>query len=204
MATQSDTSDTTTAAVVAADLDRPHKHRRAIIRVLSAVLLLAILVGCLVIFAPRDTSNKLLLPIDPDAPDDYALMTPTQIRARLYHDTGLDITELQTQSLSGRSFKDFTAAYATAQAFNGLKAYDKSLTAYGIAQSKTDKQTGYEFYIDYAAVADSQKNSQLASQEIEKAKKAIQADSSINDGLKQDMIAKIDQKLRLQQEAGKQ
>jgi hypothetical protein len=203
MANQLDTSDTTTAAVVAGTTDSRRTHRRGIVRLLSAIVLLALLIGCLVLFAPKH-STKLDLPLDPNAPNDYALMTPVQIRARLYHDTGLDINELQTKKLSGRTFKNFTAAYDTAKAFNGLKAYDKSLAAYAIAQSKADKQTGYEFYIDYAAVADIQKNPTLSNQEIDKAKQAIQADKSLSASLKQDMTAKIEMKQRIRQQTGKQ
>jgi len=166
--------------------------------ILAGLVVLIVLGFVIYSYANRPTAPKYFA--DPNASADFHGMTAKQAVGKLYVDTGLDAKALQSKKLSGRTFKNFTAAYHAALTFEKLQDNKQAFAAYKIADAEADK-TGkgktYTFYLDYAAAAENQGNSAVTKQAIDQAIAAIKADTTLSDSRKADMIDKIQSKAKL-------
>lgn len=130
-------------------------------------------------------------------PTDYSEMDQAQISAKLYKDTGKTPTNILDNKVDKDMLPTFTKAYSAAQAMYYLGHYDKALEVYALADTYKSKDKTYEFYLDYAASAQTAKKDDIFESRMEAAKTAVKSDKSLSDTDKADQIAKIDKKLTI-------
>jgi len=133
------------------------RNRRILVAVI--VLIVISLLGLWsysLIRSLNPATQKAVVDVD-QISDNYLSMTPEQIAYVLDQRTGLDVSRLQSESLTKGTLKnDFGHAYQAAQALRGLGDGQKSLEAYSVADTLVttqDTSTLESFYLDYSHVA---------------------------------------------------
>lgn len=164
----------------------PRRHRIGLICLIS---LLGLIVGVFLLVGTRSQPQTIV--VDPNIPNDYALMTPAQIAVKLRASTGLSIHDLETKPLSASSFKSFQQAYIAGQALNGLHKYRLAAQAYAVALSRVPVSESYVFYERYALVAGMTGDVTLQNSLDERAQQVIPLDNQLSNTDKQRLLQQI-------------
>jgi hypothetical protein len=173
---------------------RTRVRNRPRVFIIAGVVLFALIAGGMlaVSFWPEKQPEAKVDLVN--LPEDYDVMTDAQIVQRYKIDTGLDFNKVRNGTITKRTMKTFYIAHTTAQALKRVKEFQKSATAYGVADelSSGANDTGHEFYLDYSEVALLAQDKELYSRVWSKYKQAIKNDKSIAPALKAEMLEQAD------------